>query len=205
MSNRRRGLGRGLDALLGSPEELAEEAHDRGELRKIPVEQLQRGRYQPRTDFDEAAFDVVWAVEAVCHAENKRDFVDEAYRILAPGGRLILADFFAAKARFDAEEQRLMDDWLSGWSVKALAYAPEFHDALASAGFVSLAYQDATENVRPSAKELYQYSLLARAGGKLVMSGRNERQDGNVRAVYAQYPALERGLWRYGIFLARKP
>ena len=37
------------------------------------------------TDFDEAAFDVVWAVEAVCHAENKRDFVDEAYRILAPG------------------------------------------------------------------------------------------------------------------------
>ena len=157
------------------------------------------------TDFDDGVFDVVWAVEAVCHAERKRDFIDEAYRVLAPGGRLILADFFAAKSRFDAEEQRLMDDWLSGWSVKSLAYAPDFHSALELAGFVDVACQDATENVRPSAKELYQYSLLARAGGKLVMSGRNERQDGNIRAVYAQYPALERGLWSYGIFFARKP
>lgn len=44
-----RGLGRGLDALLGG-----DEAQDAGEvLRTLPVTQLQPGRYQPRTQMDQ--------------------------------------------------------------------------------------------------------------------------------------------------------
>ncbi|RFA30641.1 chromosome partitioning protein ParB [Alkalilimnicola ehrlichii] len=53
-AGKRRGLGRGLDALLGATTEAAEAA-DHGELRNLPVEFLQRGRYQPRTEFDPAA------------------------------------------------------------------------------------------------------------------------------------------------------
>ncbi|MGD8430193.1 MAG: ParB/RepB/Spo0J family partition protein [Ectothiorhodospiraceae bacterium] len=57
MSNKRRGLGRGLDALLGGAPEDAEgnEQPERGELRKLPLDLLDRGRYQPRTDFDPGA------------------------------------------------------------------------------------------------------------------------------------------------------
>ncbi|MDN5848760.1 MAG: ParB/RepB/Spo0J family partition protein [Nitrococcus sp.] len=57
MTNKRRGLGRGLDALLnsvseqGDPQGLA----GRGELRNIPLDLLERGRYQPRSRFDPAA------------------------------------------------------------------------------------------------------------------------------------------------------
>ncbi len=44
-----RGLGRGLDALLGG-----DEAQDAGEvLRTLPVTQLQPGKYQPRTQMDQ--------------------------------------------------------------------------------------------------------------------------------------------------------
>ncbi|MGH8225910.1 MAG: ParB/RepB/Spo0J family partition protein [Gammaproteobacteria bacterium] len=50
MSTKRRGLGRGLDALL-SEAETAVEAPKTGErLAKLPVEQLERGRFQPRKD-----------------------------------------------------------------------------------------------------------------------------------------------------------
>jgi len=50
---RRKGLGRGLDALLsGSPVLDAEEA---GELRMVAVDRIERGRFQPRTQFDETA------------------------------------------------------------------------------------------------------------------------------------------------------
>lgn len=45
-----RGLGRGLDALLGAGEAPAE-----GELVSLPVATLQPGRYQPRTRMDEAS------------------------------------------------------------------------------------------------------------------------------------------------------
>lgn len=157
------------------------------------------------TGFDDASYDVVWAIESVCHAENKQDFINEAFRLLKPGGRLILADFFATKDDFNAEEQKLMDDWLSGWSVKSLAYTPDFHSGLQAAGFSDIDYQNATDNVRPSAKELYQYSVAVQKASETATFGRTERQDGNVRAVYCQYPALEEGLWSYGIFLARKP
>ncbi|MFO7593592.1 MAG: ParB/RepB/Spo0J family partition protein [Pseudomonadota bacterium] len=59
MAAKKRGLGKGLDALLGSSgasaieqgtPETVEEAEADGQLRKIPVELLQRGVYQPRID-----------------------------------------------------------------------------------------------------------------------------------------------------------
>lgn len=49
MSNRRGGLGRGLDALLGLGVESDDDARG-DELAQVPTELLQRGRYQPRTD-----------------------------------------------------------------------------------------------------------------------------------------------------------
>jgi ParB family chromosome partitioning protein len=64
MSSRKRGLGRGLDALLASANQAAErvdrppqddaaqpDAKD-GSLRNIPVDLIQRGKYQPRRDIE---------------------------------------------------------------------------------------------------------------------------------------------------------
>ncbi|WP_174236051.1 ParB/RepB/Spo0J family partition protein [Rhodanobacter sp. L36] len=55
---KKRGLGRGLDALLGgdddaSPSVLAQE----GELRMLPIQQIQPGKYQPRRHWNDEALD----------------------------------------------------------------------------------------------------------------------------------------------------
>ncbi|SFM52487.1 ParB/RepB/Spo0J family partition protein [Marinobacter pelagius] len=58
MAAKKRGLGeRGLGALLqGSKVNLNQEVKDHdGELREIPIDLVQRGRYQPRRDMDPAA------------------------------------------------------------------------------------------------------------------------------------------------------
>ena len=60
MAVKKKGLGRGLDALLGSsagtvepsPGETPEKA-----LRNLPLDLIQRGRYQPRTDMDPEALE----------------------------------------------------------------------------------------------------------------------------------------------------
>lgn len=71
MSAKKRGLGRGLDALLTSnqqnsdrqSEQVTEEV--KGELQKLPVEQLKPGRYQPRKDMSpEALEDLAASVKA---------------------------------------------------------------------------------------------------------------------------------------------
>jgi ParB family chromosome partitioning protein len=61
MAVKKRGLGRGLDALLSSPtvsslEEQATKA-DQRELQHLPLDLIQRGQYQPRRDMDPQALE----------------------------------------------------------------------------------------------------------------------------------------------------
>lgn len=50
MAGQRRGLGRGLDALLSNVETATQPTRRGDRLAKLPIEQLERGRYQPRKD-----------------------------------------------------------------------------------------------------------------------------------------------------------
>jgi ParB family chromosome partitioning protein len=61
MAAKKRGLGRGLDALLGgtnidSLEAEAVQSQD-GQLHQLPLDLIQRGKYQPRRDMDPAALE----------------------------------------------------------------------------------------------------------------------------------------------------
>ncbi|PPD30251.1 MAG: chromosome partitioning protein ParB, partial [Methylomonas sp.] len=51
MTLKKRGLGRGLDALLG---DLSNPEKPQGSIQVLPIEFLQRGKYQPRQDMDPA-------------------------------------------------------------------------------------------------------------------------------------------------------
>jgi len=171
-----------------------------------PLTEFARMDYQ-RTDFADATFDVVWAIESVCHAADKAAFSREMHRVLAPGGRLVVADGFAARAQLDPAGESLMRRWLRGWCVESLATVEGFSRNLADAGFVDILFTDATQNVLPSSQRLYTYSRpilwLARV---LRRCGPNLRTRAlNIVAAHGQYLALTGGLWRYGIVSARKP
>lgn len=61
MAVKKRGLGRGLDALLSGPTASALEAQavrlDEKELQYLPLDVIQRGKYQPRRDMDPQALE----------------------------------------------------------------------------------------------------------------------------------------------------
>lgn len=57
MVAKKRGLGKGLDALLGTRTETESAATDSASLHTLAVDLIQRGQYQPRKDFDNAALE----------------------------------------------------------------------------------------------------------------------------------------------------
>jgi ParB family chromosome partitioning protein len=94
MSAKKRGLGRGLDALLGASQSAqANEAPDPGskvapggELNELPVDLIQRGKYQPRGDMDpeslkELADSIV--AQGVMQPIVVRPISDKRYEIVA--------------------------------------------------------------------------------------------------------------------------
>jgi ParB family chromosome partitioning protein len=54
---KKRGLGRGLDALLGGDGEGSSAIGQEGELRILPIQQIQAGKYQPRRHWNDEALD----------------------------------------------------------------------------------------------------------------------------------------------------
>ncbi len=97
-SPKKRGLGRGLDALLGAtrppvlaPDSSLDPASGDGQpvgerITRLPLEQLQRGRYQPRRDFDPDALrelaDSI-AVQGVIQPIVVRPMEGDHYEIIA--------------------------------------------------------------------------------------------------------------------------
>ena len=53
MTSKKRGLGRGLDALLGiGADQVAVEEANGDQLKNVPVDLIQRGQYQPRMEIN---------------------------------------------------------------------------------------------------------------------------------------------------------
>ncbi|MGN6646107.1 MAG: SAM-dependent methyltransferase [Cytophaga sp.] len=161
-----------------------------------------------KTTFDTASFDVVWAIESVCHAENKNAFIQEAWRLLKPGGRIILADFFVnADAALLPADQKAIDTWAHGWAVPFFEKKNNFISMLKDAGFTSVETSDITENILPSAKRLYYAFFPGWVGSRIYNffhKGTTDFSKNNVYTAYHQYETLKKGLWSYYIVFAQK-
>ncbi len=159
-----------------------------------------------RTGFSSGTFDVVWPIESVCHVANKGSFLTEAYRLLKPGGRLVVADLFRSARPLDREEEALMWRWLTGWAIPDLLTEDEFAATAGTAGFSGQSFVDATVEVWPSLRRLRRRALLAYpAAGVLRKAGvLSEERFAAILSGLLQFEALGRSLWSYGLFTATK-
>lgn len=158
------------------------------------------------TPFQDQSFDVVWGLESVCYAMDKQAFVKEAYRLLRPGGRLVVADGFAGKTEFTPKEWRSFTKFLDGWAVPNLATPDEFEGYLKGCGFRDIRFTDITRNVMPSAKQMYQRAVFTTPIQKALswLKIRTAAQNRNYAAALHQMEVLDSGMSCYGMFAARR-
>ena len=159
------------------------------------------------TPFLAATFDVVLAIETLCHAPEKRAFYQEVARLLRPGGRVVIAEYVRRRRGLDQRDDHLLRDLLHHWSIPDLDTAEEHLAHMAAAGFVEARIEDETEPVRPSIRRLYRMAMVCRVGETMLhMAGlRTDVQHANLVGSFRLYQALERDLWFYGILSARRP
>jgi ParB family chromosome partitioning protein len=87
MAAKKRGLGRGLDALLGGDAEpAAQTANAEGELRTLEIQSIQPGRYQPRHAMDPERLDDLAAsirAQGVIQPVVVREIARDRYELIA--------------------------------------------------------------------------------------------------------------------------
>jgi cyclopropane fatty-acyl-phospholipid synthase-like methyltransferase len=158
-----------------------------------------------RTSFADGSFDVVWAVESVCHAVDKRAFYREAHRVLRPGGRLALVEYMRTTRPFIDLDEELLHSWLSGWMIPDIATAAEHREWAIAAGFRNIDLTDITSHMHRSLRRLHRIAVFL--SPEVILRGlrlRSAAQHGNIRGARDQFRALKRGLWRYIMLAAMK-
>jgi len=158
------------------------------------------------TNFKDKSFTLIWACESMCHASEKLNFYKEAFRLLKPGGRLICADYFRTKRPLPDEGEKLLHEWLDGWSIKDLDDSQEHMKNATESGFGDFVLKDITEFTKPSLKHLHSMaSKLWNFGIFLKGIGlRNKINHGNHFSSIKQFEALEDNLWFYGLLSLKK-
>lgn len=158
------------------------------------------------TAFPDGSFDVVWGCESICYADDKEEFIKEAYRILRPGGKLVVADGFVT--RFENNQHPDNRKWLDGWQVNYLETIERFAAFMEKNGFINILSRDITKETSHSAKRLYKFYFLANLYVAWMRMTRfkkpTEMQAKNIGACKYQYKSRKKGLSGYGLIAGTK-
>lgn len=179
----------------------------RGAARRLPAER--RPRFLLRdyldTGLPEGVFDGAFAIESACYAESKPAFLAETYRLLRPGGRLVVADGFRGEvAPGDAPRYARM---LRGMALTELVRPESFAADLRGAGFAEIRRSERNADVRASAAAIERLSWVGLAVCALPCAvGLFPRGwFAHGLAGISQRRLFERGAVVYCVFSATKP
>ncbi|HKJ88886.1 MAG TPA: methyltransferase domain-containing protein [Gammaproteobacteria bacterium] len=91
-------------------------------------------------------FHVYWSQEAFLHAADKRKVLEEAYRVLRRGGRLVFSELLVREGTPDVIRERIYHRV----GAPEMWDAPDYESALKEIGFTIRSHEDWSENVARS-------------------------------------------------------
>jgi ubiquinone/menaquinone biosynthesis C-methylase UbiE len=177
-------------------------AYAQAHLKESPYEHLVNFDKQDftHTNFEAHSFDVIWRCESLCYAHPKEHFVAEALRLLKPGGKLIMADYFLTEAG-EIDEYSYIKKWGDTWAITSFNTTENLINVLVKNSFSIDENLDFTTNIYPSAKRMYSASLLGALPAMVYNLTHNTSRFAKTHylsGIY-QYKALQKRLWTYRV------
>ncbi len=154
------------------------------------------------TKFDDNSFSIILAIESITSAPDKELFAKEAIRLLKPGGKLIIADYFKANDN-QHDPDNLLDSWKDLWSMSGFITMVKYKDIFTKAGFTVKDERGVTKEITPTARRMYLSYLLGRPFALAYNAFHNVSRFAKThyKSGKYQYKALKKGLWNYNIVL----
>jgi len=153
------------------------------------------------TTFQDNTFDVIWAIESITSSPDKPQFAKEAYRLLKPDGKLIIADYFSTKIKRD--KFNWLEKWQQCWSMASFLDLDNYVKIFDENGFRLSKSENVTKNIFPSAKRMYRSYLMGALPSILYNSVHNTSRFAKThyKSGKYQYKALNASLWEYQVLL----
>lgn len=156
--------------------------------------------------FEDNSIDVVWAIEAVCHAKDKSQFYKEAYRVLKKGGKLLIGENLRTARPMEKEKEELLKYIFHSWAIPDLDTFEEHRSHAMGSGFKTFESKDVTTNMMVSYRNLEEMckrwawlnKLLHTFG--LISTVRRNNMLGSMK----QYEAIKQKVFTYNHLKAQK-
>ncbi|MCT4623096.1 MAG: methyltransferase domain-containing protein [Schleiferiaceae bacterium] len=158
------------------------------------------------TNFEDETFDVVWGCESVNSSPDKEAFLKEASRILKPGGRVIVTDYFMPNS-INRLDHKVLLDWETAWALGPICTEQEFIDYGENHQLKLESNTDFTNQIMPTVKWMYRtywYGLIPSEIYNLFHPKVSRYARHHYRSGYYQYKSLKKGLWRYRTLVMQK-
>jgi tocopherol O-methyltransferase len=156
--------------------------------------------------FEDNSVDIVWAFESVCHAAEKLLFYKEAYRVLKPGGKIVMAEYLRNGRPMEQGKEDLLQEIFRRWAIPDLDTLDEHDNNARQAGFASFRSNDVTKNVLKSYRNLREtcrrYEGLSRLLYKTGIISKVRHN--NLLSSAKQADAIEQGVFSYYHLVAVK-
>lgn len=157
-------------------------------------------------DYSDERFSLIIGIESICHAEDKSEFLSEAYDVLTADGRIIISDGFRTTRDTSYFDEKLLQSAMEGWAVPDLDTVEEFTHSLCQQGFENITFKDIKDNIMPSARKLFFLGLIGWPVSRLLQSVHisDSIQTKNARTAVYQYIVLKKKIATQCTILAEK-
>mmetsp|Transcript_1692 Transcript_1692/g.2996 ORF Transcript_1692/g.2996 Transcript_1692/m.2996 type:complete len:442 (-) Transcript_1692:322-1647(-) len=155
--------------------------------------------------FDDSTFDVVWSLESAEHFPDKFQFIREAFRVLKPGGTLLMAAWChrSCPPALSVDDRYVLENVYEKYCVSHMCSLDEFKNYALRAKFRRIETADWTAAVKPFWRDVVKSAVSMKGVKELVSTGIPAIE--SALAMRHMIEGFNRNTIVFGVMTARKP
>lgn len=160
------------------------------------------------TNFPDNYFDVVYGIESICYSSPKSHFLKEAYRILKPNGKLVIADGYLTRKASSDKEKQTIKDFCDAFVMPEFITENNMNTQIKDCGFIAIKHEDMTMKTLPTViffDKLSRITSVACRVAKYIPSKFTKAMFSNYLAMKSTKILYDMDIFTYQVHSAVKP